>query len=102
MKKLLLILLVLPTISFAENKTCSVYITEYNMSDKDMFTAERQIRDSCDSGMILDYRVYESIDEYPSVRLDSVTNRKAQFCNFDKRIVDTSNDRFFGFTCEVK
>ena len=102
MKKLLLILLVLPTISFAENKTCSVYITEYNMSDKDMFTAERQIRDSCDSGMILDYRVYESIDEYPSVRLDSVTNRKAQFCNFDKRIVDTSNNSFFGFTCEVK
>ena len=71
MKKLLLILLVLPTISFAENKTCSVYIREY-MSDKDMFTAARQIRNSCDSGMILDYRVYESADEYPSVRLDSV------------------------------
>ena len=101
MKKLLLILLVLPTISFAENKTCSVYIREY-MSDKDMFTAARQIRNSCDSGMILDYRVYESADEYSSVRLDSVTNRKAQFCNFDKRIVDTSNDSFFGFTCEVK
>ena len=56
MKKLLLILLVLPTISFAENKTCSIYIREY-MSDKDMFTAARQIRNSCDSGMILDYRV---------------------------------------------
>ena len=101
MKKLLLLLLTLPTISFSENKTCSVYIREY-MSDKDMFTAARQIRNSCDSGMILDYRVYESADEYPSVRLDSVTNRKAQFCNFDKRIIDTSNDSFFGFTCEVK
>jgi|GEM_PF-5278243 len=101
MKKLLLILLVLPTLSFAENKTCFVYIKE-NMSDKDLFTAESQIRNSCDSGMILDYRVYESADEYPSVRLDLVTNRKAQFCNFDKRIIDTSNVSFFGFICEVK
>ena len=101
MKKLLLILLVLPTISFAENKTCFVYIKE-NMSDKDMFTAARQIRDGCDSGMILDYRVYKSADEYPSVRHDSVVNRKAQFCNFDKTIVKTSNTSFFGFTCEVK
>jgi hypothetical protein len=101
MKKLLLILLVLPTISFAENKTCFVYIKE-NISDKDMFTAARQIRNSCDSGMILDYRVYESASEYPSVRIDSVANRKEQFCNFDKRIIDSSNMSFFGFICELK
>ena len=101
MKKLLLILLVLPIISFAENKTCFVYIKE-NMTDKDMFTAARQIRDGCDSGMILDYRVYKTADEYPSVRSDSVVNRAAQFCNFDKTIVKTSNTSFFGFTCEVK
>jgi len=101
MKKLLLILLVLPTISFAENKTCFVYIKE-NISDKDMFTAARQIRNSCDSGMILDYRVYESASEYPSVRIDSVANRKKQFCNFDKRIIDSSNMSFFGFICELK
>ena len=101
MKKLLLILLVLPTISFAENKTCFVYIKK-NISDKDMFTAARQIRNSCDSGMILDYRVYESASEYPSVRIDSVANRKEQFCNFDKRIIDSSNMSFFGFICELK
>ena len=101
MKKLLLILLALPTISFAENKTCSVYIREY-MSDKDMFTDASQIRNSCDSGMILDYRVYESASEYPSVRIDSVANRKEQFCNFDKRIIDSSNMSFFGFICELK
>ena len=101
MKKLLLILLVLPTISFAENKTCFVYIKE-NYGDKDMFTAKSQIRKGCESGMILDYRVYESADKYPSVRIDSVVNRMTQFCNYDKAIVELGNKSFFGFTCEVK
>ena len=101
MKKLLLILLALPTISFADNKSCHVHIREYS-SDKDMFTAARQIRESCKSGMILDYRVYESADRYAPVRHDSVIMRKAQFCNFDKTIVKTNNTSFFGFLCEVE
>ena len=101
MKKLLILLLMTPAFSFAGNKNCFVYIKEF-MSDKDMFTAASQIRKSCKSGMILDYRVYESADPYASVRIDSVTNRRAEFCNFDKRIVDTSNNYFYGFTCEVR
>ena len=101
MKKLLLILFVLPTISFADSKSCHVHIREYS-SDKDMFTAARQIRESCKSGMILDYRVYESADRYAPVRMDSVVMRMTQFCNYDKAIVKLSNKSFFGFTCQVK
>lgn len=102
MKKLILLLFLIPNLVIAENKTCFVYSRDANWGDNDVVASTKLIREQCKSGMILDYRLYSSAEPYGQVRYDTITSRMTKFCNYDKQITTTYNEFFFGLTCVYK
>ena len=94
MKKLILFLFLLPTFSYAENKSCWAYLREGNLHQQD-----KKIEQECKSGYILDFRVYKT-PRYPDQQsLDKMIITQTRVCDYKKSITITSNADFYGFTC---
>ena len=99
----ILFLSLIPIVSNADS--CFSYIREYegDYGNKSKEWADFYIKDTCKSGQILDFRVYQIDDKFKDEwRYDILINRQTKFCNYDKEITTIENDYFIGFTCEVK
>jgi len=77
------------------NDSCYFYMREDRVTPKALPKA-------CNSGDILDYRIYDTHSPYEPVRYDALINAQNRFCNFNKEIVTVENDTFIGFSCVVK
>jgi hypothetical protein len=81
--------------SMRANDTCYFYMREDSVAPKTLPKA-------CNSGDILDYRIYDTHSPYEPVRYDALINAQNRFCNFNKEIVTVKSDTFIGFSCKVK
>ena len=81
--------------SIQPNDTCYLYVREDRLRGTTLPKA-------CDSGDIVDYRIYDTHSPYEPVRYDALMNAQNEFCNFNKEIVMVENDTFIGFSCVVK
>ena len=99
MKKLLLLLLLIPNLVMGENKTCFAYVRDYDWDNARKF--DNTIKADCKAGMVLDFRVYKTVKYTSDDWYDLLAVRKTKFCNYNKEITASDNDFFVGFTCEV-
>ena len=97
MKKLLLLLFLIPHLVMGENSVCAFIVR----SEEDFYKSKGRIPEKCSTKEILRYTVIKKgINLY---RVDEfVMTVKSIFCDYDKQISSFNNERSHRFTCQVK
>ena len=101
MKKLLLILSLIPNLVMADVCVTSMFITNTPSDGKDIDKVYEEITKSCKKNQILKFTIFGAERRYLPAE-GFLFDIKTKFCNFNKTIISDMEGTNFNLACVVK